>query len=73
MCVYIPSNEILFKLMKACIGCDKIEDLWIFNKKYDDIKSDCHDEDHHHEHYFDEKEHKHDHSHDHHHEEEENH
>ena len=30
MCIYMPSNEVLFKLMRACIGCEKAEDLWIY-------------------------------------------
>ena len=30
MCVYLPSNEILFKMMRACLGCDEVEDLWIY-------------------------------------------
>lgn len=34
MCVYIPSNEVLFKMMRACIGCENIEDLWIYHDKY---------------------------------------
>ena len=29
MCVYMPSNAVLFKIMRACIGCENIEDLWI--------------------------------------------
>lgn len=29
--VYIPSRELLFKMMKACISCDLKEDLWIVN------------------------------------------
>jgi hypothetical protein len=33
MCVYIPSKEILFKMMKACIGVDKPQDLWIYNEE----------------------------------------
>ena len=31
MCNYIPSNEITFKLMRACIGLFSKEDLW-FNQ-----------------------------------------
>ena len=34
MCVYIPSNEVLFKMMRACIGCDNVEDLWIYHDKF---------------------------------------
>lgn len=30
LCIYIPSDELLFKLMRSCIGCDYIEDLWIY-------------------------------------------
>ena len=32
MCVYIPSRDLIFKMMRACIGCEKIEDLWIYNE-----------------------------------------
>ena len=31
MCVYIPSRELIFKMMRACVGCTKVEDLWIYN------------------------------------------
>jgi hypothetical protein len=34
LCVYIPSAEVLFKLVRACQGCKKLEDLWIYNPKY---------------------------------------
>ena len=34
MCVYIPSNEVLFKMMRACIGCEHVEDLWIYHDKF---------------------------------------
>ena len=34
MCVYIPSNEVLFKMMRACIGCENIEDLWFYHDKF---------------------------------------
>ena len=34
MCVYIPTNDVLFKLMRATIGVDKVEDIWIFNEGY---------------------------------------
>ena len=34
MCVYIPTNDILFKLMRATIGVDKVQDIWIFNEGY---------------------------------------
>jgi hypothetical protein len=33
ICSYLPKKELLFKMMRACIGCDKIEDLWIFKPK----------------------------------------
>lgn len=32
--VYLPSNELLFKMMRACVGCEEVEDLWIYNKQY---------------------------------------
>jgi hypothetical protein len=31
MCVYIPCRELLFKMMRACLGCSTIKDLWIYN------------------------------------------
>lgn len=30
-CVYIPSREIMFKMMRACIGIQEEDDLWINN------------------------------------------
>ena len=27
--MYIPSRTLLFKLMKACCGCEDIHDLWL--------------------------------------------
>ena len=33
-CVYIPSNDVLFKMMKATIGSKVIKDLWIYNPGY---------------------------------------
>ena len=30
----MPSNEVLFKLMRACIGVETEEELWIFSKEY---------------------------------------
>lgn len=44
MCVYIPSSEILFKMMRACIGTYAIEDLWIYNEKYTHV---CREHGHH--------------------------
>ena len=32
MCVYIPSKEVIFKMMRACIGCTSVKDLWIYNE-----------------------------------------
>ena len=29
--IYIPSKNIIFKIMKACCGCNSIADLWIAN------------------------------------------
>ena len=34
MCVYIPSNEVMFKMMKACLEVEKVEDLWMYSEKY---------------------------------------
>lgn len=33
ICVYIPSPEMLFKLMRSSIGCHEPEDLWIYDKE----------------------------------------
>ena len=33
VCVYIPSKLMMFKMMKACIGCHQPEDLWIHQIK----------------------------------------
>lgn len=33
--VYIPTDDIMFKLMRACLGCSKIEDLWIYQNDND--------------------------------------
>jgi hypothetical protein len=30
-CIYLPSKEIMFKLMRACIKCEEISELWINN------------------------------------------
>ena len=29
MIVYLPSKQLLFKMMRACFGCQTKEDLWI--------------------------------------------
>lgn len=29
MIVYLPSKELLFKMMRACFGCQTKDDLWI--------------------------------------------
>ena len=31
-CIYIPRKELMFKMMKACIGVQKVEDLWFHRK-----------------------------------------
>jgi len=33
--IYLPSNDVMFKMMRACLGCDKADDLWFLhgNKK----------------------------------------
>lgn len=33
-CIYIPSHEVMLKLMRACIRVQKKEDLWINRKPY---------------------------------------
>lgn len=27
--VYVPTKEMMFKMMRACIGVTKVQDLWI--------------------------------------------
>lgn len=34
MCVYIPSNDVLFKLMRATIGVTSAEEMWMYNSGY---------------------------------------
>lgn len=34
MTVYIPTKDIMFKLMRGCLGCQNVEDLWIFHEDY---------------------------------------
>ena len=26
--IYLPSNDVMFKMMRACLGCEKDYDLW---------------------------------------------
>ena len=28
--IYLPSDDLMFKLMRACLNCKQIEDLWIY-------------------------------------------
>jgi hypothetical protein len=37
-CIYIPRKELMLKIMRACVGITKVEDLW-FNRTSDDSKS----------------------------------
>ena len=37
MMIYFPNKALMFKIMRACIGINKIEDLWISNNN-DDAK-----------------------------------
>ena len=30
--IYIPSVHIMLKMMRACIGISKPDDLWLYNK-----------------------------------------
>ena len=32
MCVYIPNRPLMFKMMKACIGVERVQDLWMYCK-----------------------------------------
>ena len=34
MCVYIPSKLVLLKMMRACLGIERVEDLWIYHKDH---------------------------------------
>ena len=49
----------MFKMMKACIGCEEVEDLWIYNPNIEFAEEDpsfyCpidHDHDHDHDYYI---------------------
>jgi len=33
-CVYIPSKQMLLKIIRACMGVLKVEDLW-FNRQHE--------------------------------------
>ena len=35
-CIFIPRKEVMFKMMRACIGCNNVSDLWIFQQKDSD-------------------------------------
>lgn len=37
MSVYIPAPDLLFKMMRACIGCQSIKDLWIYNETFNPV------------------------------------
>ena len=45
MIVYIPSKEVMFKMMRACLGCNHKEELWI-NYKDSQVTHDIHDDNH---------------------------
>ena len=30
-CIYLPTRQLLFKMMRACIGVEEPEELWIYN------------------------------------------
>jgi hypothetical protein len=34
MTIYIPTRSVMFKLMRACLGCKHVEDLWIFHEDH---------------------------------------
>jgi hypothetical protein len=34
-CLLIPTNEVMFKLMRACVGIHSVQDLW-FNQGVED-------------------------------------
>ena len=34
-CIYIPSSEVMFKLMRSCIGVKEPENVFFFNKGVD--------------------------------------
>ena len=29
-CIFVPRKEVMWKMMRACIGCKETSDLWIF-------------------------------------------
>lgn len=31
-CIFLPSQELLFKMMRACIGAESPKDLWIYDE-----------------------------------------
>ena len=31
ICIYLPSNDLLFKMMRAAIGIEDIKDLWFWS------------------------------------------
>ena len=39
LCLYIPSKDILFKLMRACVGAEQETDLWFWNDAVDRVFS----------------------------------
>jgi hypothetical protein len=32
-CIFLPSQDFLFKMMRACIGAKVPQDLWFYNSK----------------------------------------
>ena len=34
--IYIPKKEVMFKIMRACIGIKRVEDIWINVKNDED-------------------------------------
>ena len=36
MCVLVPHRDVLFKMMKACVGVEKVQDLWMYNESIEE-------------------------------------
>ena len=33
LCVYVPTTQLMFKLIRACIGVESVKDLWFMKNK----------------------------------------
>ena len=41
MSLYIPNKPLLFKMMKACVGVNRIEELWIYQESDSALLDKC--------------------------------